>query len=168
MRPIAEITENCKRLMKPHELWSWQKWSEIILKDGEVPRNKTYTYQKWIEKRSKIKLQVNKELERQKVPERLQCPGGGQGIYLVNEEDVAEITSDKRVRKIVSCFEKSQKEMTRLAICERISGEDKRMLNRLSGLIELQQNTMIGTLSKMRSLPPATKKRLLKKLGIKE
>lgn len=154
--------------MKPHELWSWQKWWEVIVQNGEAPTHKTFAYAKFVEKRSKIKQQIDKELERQKVPERLQCPGGGQGIYLVNEEDVAEITSDKRVRKIVNCFEKGQKEMTRLAVCERISGEDKRMLSRLSGLIELQQNTMIGTLAKMRSLPPATKKRLLKKLGIKD
>lgn len=165
MRPIAEITKECKK-MNPHELWSWEKWWEVIVQDGEVPTAKTFAYAKFIEKRSKVKLQVNNELERQKTPERLQCPGGGQGIYLVNEEDVAEITSDKRVRKIVSCFEKSQKEMTRLAVCEKISGEDKKMLSRLSSLIELQQNTMIGTMSKMRSLPPATKKRLLKHLGL--
>lgn len=166
MRPIAEITEDCKRSMKPHELWSWQKWWEVIVQDGEMPTAKTFAYAMFIDKRSKVKQKVNKELERQKTPERLQCPGNGQGIYLVNEEDVAEITSDKRVRKIVSCFEISQKEMMRLSVCERISGEDKRMLSRLSSLIELQQNTMIGTMAKMRSLPPSTKKRLLKKLGV--
>lgn len=166
MRPLSEMTDNCLRLMNPHRLWSWEYWWTKIVKNGEVPSRKTFAYEKFIQKRAKIKNDINKELQRQQKPERLLCPGVGQGIYLVNEKDVAELTVDKRVRRIVNCFIKSQKDMVQLAVCERISGDDKRMLSHLSGLIELQQNTMIGTMAKMRSLPPATKKRLLKRLGI--
>jgi len=166
MRPLAEITDNCLEYMKPHELWSWEDWWEKVIKNGEIPSRKTYAYEKFIDERNKIKININNELKRRKVPERLMCPGSGQGIYLVCEDDVAEITADKRVRKIVSTFEISHKEMSLLAVCNKISEEDKKMLLRLSDMVELQQNTMIGTMSKMRSLPPATKKRLLKKLGI--
>lgn len=166
MRPIAEMADRCLSLMKPHELWSWDKWGGQIMGNGSIPSRKTYAYDKFIQKRLQAKAQINTELKRRKAPERLFCPGSGQGIYLVNEEDVSEITSDKRVRRIVSCFTKGRKEMASLATCRRISNEDKKMLLRLGGLIELQQNTMVGTMAKMRSLPPATKKRLLKHLGV--
>jgi len=166
MRPIAEITDDCESHMKPHELFGWENWWEKIIKNGSAPTHKTHAYHKWLERRSKLKNNINKELSKRKSPNRLICPGAGQGIYLVCEKDVAEITAESRVRKIVCCFEKSHKEMTLLANCNKISGEDKKMLNRLSDLIELQQNTMVGTMSKMRSLPPGTKKRLLKHLGI--
>ena len=166
MKPIAEITDNCENMMKPHDLFSWEKWWEDVIQNGSTPAHKTYAYEKWIKARTYIKGDINKELVRRKSPNRLVCPGAGKGIYLVNEEDVAEITSDTRVRKIVNCFEKGHSEMKMLAGCHKISVEDKNMLTRLSDLVELQQNTMIGTMSKMRSLPPDTKKRLLKHLGV--
>lgn len=166
MRPIAEITDNCLEMMSPHELFSWEDWWGKVIKNGDVPRHKTYAYTKYIQKRNYVKIVINKELQSRKRPERLVCPGAGQGVYLVCETDVAELTVDIRVRKIVSTFEIGSKEMRSLSLCEKISGEDKRMLSRLGGLIELQQNTMIGTMAKMKSLPPATKKRLLKHLGL--
>ena len=166
MRPIAKVTDDCEKRMKPHELFSWEDWWVKIIKNGNVPAHKTYAYQKWTSRRCEAKDFINKELLRRKSPNRLMCVGAGQGIYLVCEDDVAELTADKKVRKIVRCFENSHKEMIGLACCEKISGEDKRMLSRLSSLIELQQNTMIGTMAKLRSLPPATKKRLLKHLGV--
>lgn len=166
MRPIAEITDDCENKMRPHDLFSWEIWWKNIIKNRSFPPHKTYAYQKWIADRSYVKIQINKELSRRKSPNRLICPGAGKGIYLVCEDDVAELTADTKVRKIVNCFEKGHKEMKLLAGCSKISTEDKKMLNRLSDLVELQQNTMIGTMSKMRSLPPDTKRRLLKHLGI--
>lgn len=166
MRPIAEITDDCENKMTPYELFSWEKWWENIIQNGTVPAHKTLLYHLWIRKRSYLKADINKELARRKSPNRLMCPGAGKGIRLVNEIEVAEITSDTRIRKIVNCFEKGHNEMKMLAGCHKISVEDKKMLTRLSDLVELQQNTMIGTMSKMRSLPPATKKRLLKHLGL--
>lgn len=166
MRPIAEITDDCENKMNPHDLFAWEKWWEDIIKNGTSPAHKTYAYQKWIKNRSDVKRQINKELSRRKSPNRLICPGAGKGIYLVCEDDVAELTADTRVRKIVNCFERGHNEMKMLAGCYKISVEDKKMLTRLSDLVELQQNTMIGTMSKMRSLPPDTKKRLLKHLGL--
>ncbi|MCK5016911.1 MAG: hypothetical protein KAS32_07545 [Candidatus Peribacteraceae bacterium] len=166
MRPIAEVTDDCESKMKPKDLFSWDEWWEDVIKNGTTPAHKTLAYHLWIKERSYIKGDINKELVRRKSPNRLICPGGGKGIYLVCEDDVAELTADTRVRKIVNCFEKGHSEMKMLAGCHKISVEDKKMLTRLSDLVELQQNTMIGTMSKMRSLPPDTKKRLLKHLGI--
>jgi len=166
MRPINEIVDDCLNLMKSHEIFSWEEWWEKVVKDGSTPARKTYRYKCWIDDRNKLKKQIQKELEKRKRPERLMCPGQNQGIYLVNENDVAEITADYRVRKIVNCFINGHNEMNLLSLCPKLSDEDKKMLERLSSLVELQQNTMIGTMSKMRSLPPATKQRLMKHLGI--
>jgi hypothetical protein len=167
MRPINEIVDDCIKMMKPHEIFSWESWWVDVIKNGEVPSVNTFKYAKFIEKRCKIKQQVDIEFIRRKLPYRLICPGAGQGIYLVNEKDVAEMTADSRIRKIVNCFKKGHKIMSQLSLCKGISSEDSKMLERLSALVELQQNTMIGTMAKMRSLPPATKKRLLKHLGVK-
>jgi hypothetical protein len=152
--------------MKPHALFSWEDWWVQIVKDGEAPRHKTYAYSQFIDKRNKIKQQVNKELEKRKRPERLMCPGVGAGVYLVDEADVAELTTDQRIRKIVNTFENSQKQMSLLAASSRLSESDKSMLLRIAGLVELQQTSMIGTMARMKSLPPASKKRLLKHLGV--
>ena len=166
MRPIAEVTDDCEKEMKPHELFSWENWWTDVIKNGEIPARKTYKHEKWIMQRSKLKQKINKELERRKSPNRLICPGGGQGIYIVNEMDVAEITADEGVRKIIRCFEKRDKEIFGLLSAMKISIENKRMLSRLRNMFELQQSTIIGMIANMRSLPPATKKRILKHLGI--
>lgn len=166
MKPIAEVTDACLRKMSSHKLFSWDNWWTHIVKNGPVPASKTYGYYKYIMARNEIKQSVNKELGRRKCAERLMCPGQNQGIYMVDEKDVAEITVDKRVRKIVSSFGISHREMMLLAQGKRISDEDRKMLERISTMVELQQNTMIGTMSKMRSLPAATKQKLLKHLGV--
>ena len=166
MRPISEIVDDCLEKMKPHKLFSWEDWWTDVVKDGPTPSNKTYAYWVWIRKRNDIKQEADKELARRKRPERFICPGCNQGIYLVGKEDVAEIKADVRVRKIVNCFITAHKEMFQLSLSSGLSDVDKKMLERVSSLVELQQNTMIGTLAKMRSLPPATKKKLLKHLGV--
>lgn len=166
MRPVGEMTDSCLLLMKPNELWGWDKWWIDVCKNGEVPRRKTYAYQKWIEKRSKEMGRINLELLRRNRPERLFCPGAGQGIYLVNEDEVAEKILDYRIRRVVNTVEKSHNQMRALSRCPKLKPEDARMLSRMSDMLELQSNTLIGSIAKMRSLPPATKKRLLKKLGI--
>jgi hypothetical protein len=158
--------DDCEKLMKPHELFTWDSWWENIVKAGEIPKRRTYLDQIWMEDRRHLKRHINKELAKKKSPNRLICLGHGRGIYLVCEKDVAEITADMRIRKIVDCFELSNKEMIELAKCNKISEIDRKMLNRLGDLVELQQNTMIGTMSRMKSLPPSTKKRLLKHLGV--
>jgi len=166
MRPIAEVTDDCLTKMETHKLFSWDNFWTHVVKNGPVPASRTYGYYKYILKRNHLKQSINKELAKRKCPERLMCPGQNQGVYLVGEDDVAEIIVDKRVRKIVSSFEISHKEMSLLAQGKGISNEDKKMLERVSSMVELQQNTMIGTMAKMRSLPPATKKRILKHLGV--
>lgn len=165
MKPIGEMTDNCLQLMKPNKLWEWDKWWTNVVKNGQVPTRKTYAYQKWIEKRSKETARINLELTRRNRPERLLCPGAGQGIYLVNEDEVAEKILDYRIRRVVSAVEKSHNQMRLLAHCPKLKSEDAHMLSRMSDMFELQSNTLIGSIAKMRSLPPATKKRLLKKLG---
>lgn len=166
MRPIAEETNDCLEIMKPNELWEWDKWWTDVVKNGEVPTKKTFKYQKWIEKRCKEVARINLELRRRNRPERLLCPGGGQGVYLVNEDEVAEKITDRRIRRVVNSIENSHKEMRSLSRCPKLKDEDARMLSRLSDMLELQSNTLIGSIAKMRSLPPATKKRLLKHLGM--
>ena len=166
MRPIAEMTDSCLELMAPHQIFDWDEWWIGVIQNGSVPRRKTFLYSEYIDLRNKVKQQINTELTRRKRPERLICPGHGKGIYLINESDVAEVTADGRIRKIVLCFQKGHREMALLAECTTLIEDDRKMLERLSGLVELQQNTMVGTMAKMRSLPPATKARLLKHLGV--
>ena len=168
MRPIAEVVDSCLAEMEPHKLFTWEDWWEQIAQNGPAPRSKTFAYAQFIDQRNKVKQHVNCELEKRKAPERLVCPGEGMGVFLVNESDVAEITTDKRIRKIVSTFESSQKQMSLLAQSKRLSEPDKTMLIRIAGLVELQQTSMIGTMARMRSLPAASKKRLLKHLGVVE
>ena len=168
MRPIADIADDCEKYMKPHELFSWEEFWINIAKNGGTPAHKTFAYSKWVEERCRLIRDINKEYTRRKSPSRMICPGSSRGVYRVSEEDVAEITADIRVRKIVNCFEKSHKEMGLLSVCNKISISDRKMLKRLSGMVELQQNTMIGTMAKMKSLPLETKKRLLKKLGFEK
>ena len=167
MDSLCKIVDRCLKLMKPYQMFPLEKWWEEIIRDGEVPPHKSYKYQKWISKRCRLKNSVNKELERRKRPERLMFIGHGEGIRLVDENEVGEITVDRRVRKIISIFERGQKEMVRLAICDKMSTEDRTMLTDMARMIELQQNTIIGTMAKMPSLPEPTKKRILKHLGIK-
>lgn len=167
MKPIAEMTKGVLDLMKPHQLWPWENWARRIMGNGSLPARKTYGYELFIRERLEAKASINKELERMKRPERLFCAGPGEGVYLVNEIDVADLVIGKSVIKIIRSFETGHKRTRNLAGCERISAEDRRMLNRVSVLVELQNNTMIGTIARMKSLPPATKKRLLKKLGFK-
>ena len=166
MRPISEIVDDCLGLMKPDKLFSWEEWWTNVVKNGQTPSYKTYAYWVWIRRRNDLKQEADRELARRKRPERLICPGCNQGIYLVGKDKVAEIKADSRVRKIVSCFIRSHKEMSQLSLCSGISDKDRKMLERISSMVELQQNTMLGTIAKMKSLPPATKKRILKHLGL--
>lgn len=167
MDSLCKVVDRCLKHMKPYQLYSWEQWWEKFIQDGDVPRHQSYKYQKWLERRVREKNSINKELERRKQPQRLILVGHGEGIQLVDENEVSEITVDKRVRKIVSTFERGRKEMVCLAVCEKISTEDRTMLTDMGRMIELQQNTIIGTMGKMPSLPEPTKKRILKHLGIK-
>jgi len=165
-RPIADIADSCEDMMKPSELITWEYWwAEVVQEKGELPPHKTYAYLKWIEKRCDLKIAINKELGRRKSPRRLICPGMSKGIYLASENDIAEITADTRLKKIANCIETASKEWRLLANCKGLPIHDKEMMSRLSNLMELQQNTMIGTMVNMDSLPAETKQRLLKKLG---
>jgi len=169
MKPLTEVVDRCLSMMKPHKLFDWAEWWTNVVEEGETPRNKSYEYYKFIMKRNRLKKSVNKELEARRLPERLICVGNGKGVYLVNEtgeHNVADTTIHKRVCKIVRAFEISHKEMTKLAHCQRLLPEDQKALLRTSDLMELHGNTIIGTIAKIKALPPATKTRLLKSLGI--
>lgn len=169
MKPLAEVVDRCLNLMRTGELLAWDEWWINVVQDSPVPHHKSWEYYKFIMLRNRVKKSINKELEARRLPERLMCVGNGEGVYLVNEtgeHNVADTTIHKRICKIVRTFEISHKEMEKLAICQRISSEDRKALTRTSDLVELQQNTMIGTMAKMKSLPPASKTRLLKSLGI--
>ena len=169
MKPLAEVVDRCLIMMKPNQLFDWEKWWTNIVQDGEAPCNKSWEYYKFIMKRNRLKKSINKEFEARRLPERLMCVGNGKGVYLINElgeHNVADTTIHKRVCKIVRSFEISHKEMTKLAHCQRLSPEDQKALLRTSDLMELHGNTMIGTIAKIKSLPAPTKTRLLKSLGI--
>lgn len=166
MRPISDITNDCLKMMKPHELFTWEKLWEKIFRNGEAPARKTKAYYTWLQERSREKNRINDELIRRKAPQRLIPVGHGQGVYLVNEEDVAEITIDKRARKMMGTFKRGRREMKNFIECDAISAEDKKMLIGMSGLIELQQDTMTVAIAKMPCLPEPTKKRLYKSIGI--
>jgi len=167
MKSLTEMTDKCIKMMKPHVLWDWEKWWVTITGDDDVPGSKTFAYHVWMKKRCELKDKINKEMRARKMPETLMCTGLGEGIYLVNQEDIAEMTVTRRMRTIIASFEKSQKEMRLLTTCERLSPVDRKMLTGLGSMIELQENTMIGTMSKLKSLPAPAKKILFKKLGLK-
>ena len=164
MDSIVKITDKCLK-MKPNELWSWEKWAEDIV-GLKVPAKKTYAYEKFISARNKFKAKVNKELARRNLPERVICVGGGKGVYLVNEKAVADTFVETKVRRFIRAVENSNIILRELSGAKQLSLDDKKMLTRVAGAFELQGNTLIGTISRMKSLPKPIKARLLKDLGI--
>ena len=167
MRPIEKIVNDCLKKMKAYKLFTFDKWWEDVVGAGSVPSRKSFAHYKWLEKRAILKNSVNRELQNRTRPARLLFVGGGQGVYLVDEKEIATLTVDKRVRRMMSCFENGAKQMRALALCEKISDTDKAMLKDVYGYFELQENTIIGTMAKMKSLPEPSRTRLLKKLGVK-
>lgn len=165
MKPLCEIVDRCLRLMKPYQIFSWEDWWEKVIQDGEVPTCKTAKHYKWIEKRLRAKNSINKELERRNRPERIIPVGYGQGVYLIDEKEVAPHTVDRRVRRIVGCVETGQKEMRGLEACPELPDKDKAMVKNVNGVLALWQNTILGTLAKL-DLQEDTKKRLMKHLGL--
>ena len=164
MDSIVKITDKCLK-MKPNELWSWEKWAEDIV-GLEVPAKKTYAYERFISARNRFKGNVNRELARRNLPERIICVGWGKGVYLVNEEAVADTFVETKVRRFIRAVENSNVVLRELSGAKQLSVEDKRMLSRVAGAFELQGNTLIGTISRMKSLPKPIKARLLKDMGI--
>lgn len=138
-----------------------------MIQDGEAPTHKSYKHCKWIEQRVRLTMSINKELGRRKRAERLIAIGHGEGLYLVNEEDIAELVLDKRVRKIVSSMQAASKEMRAVAICDKIPTEDKMALLDSGRMVEITQNGYLATMVRQRSLPKPIKQRILKHLGIK-
>lgn len=166
MDSLCKVVDRCLKLMKPNRIFSSEKWWETVIQDGEVPSRKTYNYHQWMQKKHRCKNQINKELERRKRPERLFFTGG-ESIYLVNENEVADMIVDKRMRKVVNTIELGPKEMRALLLCDKLSGDNKRVLRGCSDLLEVTVNGIITTLTKRGLLPGSTRKLLLKHLGIK-
>jgi len=167
MRPINEIADDCLRLMKPHQNYSNYEWWENIIKNGEAPRKGTVKYYQWMQERSRTKDAANKYFERKRLPERLMFVGHGDGIYLVDEEDVIEITTDQRARKVLNVFKKGSEVMKGFIACERLSTEDRELAQDMKGFFNLTANSILGTMLRMKSLPESTKKTISKRLGIK-
>jgi hypothetical protein len=166
MDSLTAIVDRSLAKMKPHDLWSWDKMGTDIFNNGEVPARKTYAYQKWIELRNAMKKRINRELAHRNRPERLICAGQGKGVYLINEEDVAQHCSEKHLRRAVTVFEGGKQEFDTFTKAVQVSLEDKKAMRRLSVMFELQCNTMLGSVANMKSLPAPIKKYLLKKLGL--
>jgi hypothetical protein len=166
MRPISKIVDDCLNKMKPNEIFSWEGWWEIIVKDGKVPPAKTYEYEQWIKVRNSLKIKIQNEFVKMKVPERLECVGYGKGIYIINENNVTVNTIDKKTKRLVNTFINSQKAMNDLVDCIKIPAKDKKVLANYSNILEVQKNAMLGTIAKTPLLPPDTKKILLRHLGI--
>ena len=164
MESIEKITDASLQKMKPGYLWSWGDWAEKIAKI-EMPVKETYEYQKFIAQRNQLKQQVNKELARRKLPDRLECLGNGEGIYLLNEKTVSEKYAEKGMRKVVNVLKIRAREFEALIKSPKLPDQDRTMLRRLTGTFEQERNGLIGSVVRMRSLSAPAKKRLLKNLG---
>ena len=160
MRPITEITDLCLSGMKPHKLWSWEEWwAEIV--DDIAPKKNTWAYHKWIAKRNQVKNQVNKELGKFLLAERLICVGEGKGLFLVDKVDVAGITIEQKVSRFMGHVEGANKVLQELATAKVLSDADKKMCLRVCGVFELQGNALLGTVVKMKSLPKPLRKSII-------
>ena len=167
MKPIAEMTDNSLKKMKPNEIYTFVDWWENILGLPELTHKKTYEYMKWATcSRGKVMQRINKELAARKKAERLIAIGNGKGLYLIDSQKLASFSVDKRVRGFIQKLETTMAEWNEIKLSEDLPPADKRMLNAAEGWLQVNENMMIGTLIKLPLLQDGTKNKLMKKLGI--
>ncbi len=162
--PASDIAIECVCDMG-NKMWTWEDWWEQFGHNGKVPTRKTYKYQKWIQDRNLLKGNINREYMRNKDPYRLECIGVGRGIYLLDKDNVCQVTMPKCLKKTVSQTENYSTMFSQIAEAKGIDPKDKRIANNMAAFFSTQHQSVIGAVHLMR-LSAAMKKSILKKLGV--
>ncbi len=161
--PASDIAIECV-LEMGDKLWTWEDWWEKFGHNGEVPRAKTYKYQKWIQRRNQLKGNINREYARGEDPYRLECVGWGKGLYLLDKTNICEVLMPKCLKKTSSQAENYGTLFTQISDAKGISPKDRKTAINMAAFFTNQHQAVIGSVQMM-SLPAPMKKKILKKLG---
>ena len=167
MRTIEQVTDDVLKQMRSSGEWGWDDWWTKIVRNGPIPKKNSLKYKQFIERRLRIKNQVNRELVSRNLPERLICVGWGKGIYLESNERIAKTFIEDRSRKIANAFTSAIVHLDELSRASKLPDEDRKLLLRVTSAFEFNQSALAGTFTRMRSLTATAKKQILLNFGVK-
>lgn len=150
---------NPMRINREYKWAEW--WSQFV-----SPANTEHPTMVWPDDRLEVKKRVNKEFVARNLSNRLFILHHGRSVYMLDGDDgVAAKFFLNRAKKTGANIDTTIKSIRDLAEANGISSEDRRMLLNASNVIDGHQNTLIGAIGRMRSLPGPIKREAMSHLG---